>query len=78
MTAPETDATLDAFYLRVRPGGPGWAHVSERLGFGRESIPGGALAWTNWLAGIIAVYSTLFGIGKIIFGETGHWARSCL
>jgi Na+/proline symporter len=69
MTAPEPDATLDAFYLRVRPGGPGWAHVSERLGLGREKTPGGALAWTNWLAGIIAVYSSLFGIGKIIFGE---------
>src|SRR3954467_319631 len=36
MTAPEPDATLDAFYLRVRPGGPGWEHVSRRLGFGRE------------------------------------------
>ena len=60
-----------SFYRRVRPGGPGWAHVSERLGFGRETIPGGALAWTNWIAGIVAVYSTLFGIGKIIFGELG-------
>ena len=71
MTAPEPDATLDAFYLRVRPGGPGWAHVSERLGLGREETPGGALAWTNWVAGIVAVYSTLFGIGKLIFGELG-------
>jgi SSS family solute:Na+ symporter len=71
MTKPEPDETLDAFYSRVRPGGPGWAHVSERLGLGREPIPGGALGWTNWLAGIIAVYSTLFGIGKIIFGEVG-------
>jgi SSS family solute:Na+ symporter len=71
MTAPEPDETLDAFYLRVRPGGPGWAHVSERLGLGREKTPGGALAWTNWLAGIVAVYSSLFGIGKIIFGEIG-------
>src|SRR3954471_20844087 len=71
MTAPEPDATLDAFYLRVRPGGPGWEHVSRRLGFGRERTPGGALAWTNWFAGIVAVYSSLFGIGKIIFGELG-------
>ncbi|HEX3865231.1 MAG TPA: sodium:solute symporter family protein [Gemmatimonadaceae bacterium] len=69
MTSPEPDATLDAFYLRVRPGGPGWAHVSQRLGFGRERTPGGALAWTNWVAGVVAVYSTLFGIGKLIFGE---------
>jgi Na+/proline symporter len=69
LTKPEPDATLDAFYRKVRPGGPGWRRVSERLGFGGETIPGGALAWTNWLAGIIAVYASLFGIGKIIFGE---------
>jgi Na+/proline symporter len=69
-TAPEPPAVLDAFYRRVRPGGPGWAQVSQRLGFGRESIPGGALAWTNWIAGIVAVYATLFGIGKLIFAET--------
>ena len=71
MTKPETDATLASFYERVRPGGPGWVDVSERLGYGRESIPGGALAWTNWLAGIVAVYASLFGIGKIVFGELG-------
>ena len=60
--------------------------VAERAGFGAEGIEGGALPWTNWIAGIVAVYSTLFGIGKIIFGETcwrsqslplrgsrGHW-----
>jgi Na+/proline symporter len=71
LTPPEPDAVLDAFYRRVRPGGPGWARVSARLGFGREPIPGGALAWTNWIAGIVAVYATLFGIGKVIFGFTG-------
>jgi SSS family solute:Na+ symporter len=70
-TRPEPDAVLDAFYRRVRPGGPGWARISERLGFGREPIPGGALAWTNWVAGIVAVYATLFGIGKLVFGYTG-------
>jgi SSS family solute:Na+ symporter len=71
LTPPETDATLESFYQRVRPGGPGWVTVSTRLGYGREPIPGGALAWTNWIAGIVAVYATLFGIGKIIFGYTG-------
>jgi SSS family solute:Na+ symporter len=71
LTRPEPAATLDRFYVRVRPGGPGWAAVSERLGLGREKIPGGALAWTNWIAGIVAVYAMLFGIGKIIFGYLG-------
>ena len=44
------------------------AIVHEAL---EEPIPGGALAWTNWIAGIVAVYATLFGIGKIVFGFTG-------
>ncbi len=70
-TQPEPMSKLEEFYRRVRPGGPGWRHVSEAIGFGREPIPGGALAWTNWIAGIIAVYGTLFGIGKLVFGEYG-------
>jgi Na+/proline symporter len=69
LTAPESPAVLERFYRRVRPGGPGWSEVSERLGFGREPIPGGALQWTNWIAGVIAVYTTLFGIGKLVFGD---------
>ncbi|MFN2604086.1 MAG: sodium:solute symporter family protein [Gemmatimonadaceae bacterium] len=68
MTAPVADEVLEAFYRRVRPGGPGWRRIAEKAGFGREGIPGGALAWTNWIAGIVAVYATLFGIGKLIFG----------
>ena len=73
-TSPEPDAVLDRFYLKVRPGGRGWDRVSRRLGFGREPIPGGALAWSNWFAGVVAVYATLFGIGKLIFGEVGTGA----
>ena len=69
MTKPEPAPVLEAFYRRVRPGGPGWATISNRLGYGRERIPGGGLAWTNWIAGCVAVYATLFGIGKLIFGE---------
>jgi Na+/proline symporter len=74
LTAPEPEAKLEAFYQKVRPGGPGWRRISDRLGYGGESIPGGALAWTNWLAGIVAVYASLFGIGKIVFGELGTGA----
>ncbi|GAC1516671.1 MAG: Na+:solute symporter [Gemmatimonadaceae bacterium] len=71
LTRPEPDAVLEAFYRRVRPGGAGWARISERSGFGREPIPGGTLAWSNWGAGVVAVYATLFGIGKLVFGELG-------
>jgi SSS family solute:Na+ symporter len=71
VTAPEPESVLEAFYRRVRPGGPGWRRISTRLGFGTEPIPGGKLAWVNWLAGVVAVYASLFGIGKVIFGEWG-------
>ena len=70
MTSPEPDAILESFYRRVRPGGRGWKRIAEKTGHGGEGIEGGALAWTNWIAGIVAVYATLFGIGKLIFSET--------
>jgi Na+/proline symporter len=70
ITSPEPDSVLDSFYRRVRPGGPGWRRVAERNGFGAEGVEGGILPWTNWIAGIVAVYCSLFGIGKIIFGQT--------
>ena len=72
LTRPESETTLERFYRQVRPGGPGWAAVSRRLGYGREPIPGGALQWTNWIAGVVAVYASLFGIGKVVFGEYGR------
>ena len=69
LTKPEPDAVLERFYRRVRPGGPGWVRISTKAGFGRENIPGGALAWTNWIAGVVAVYSSLFGIGNLVLGD---------
>ena len=41
VTKPEPAPVLEAFYKRVRPGGPGWRRISEQLGFGVEQIPGG-------------------------------------
>jgi Na+/proline symporter len=75
-TRPEPDALLRRFYLRVRPGGRGWRHVSASLGLAGEPIDGGPLNWTNWVAGVVAVYATLFGMGKWIFGA--GWAAAGL
>lgn len=71
-TAPEDDKVLRAFYLRVRPGGRGWRRVAETVGLGGEPIDGGPLNWTNWIAGVVSVYSSLFGVGQILFGATGR------
>jgi SSS family solute:Na+ symporter len=71
LTAPESPETLDRFYRRVRPGGAGWRDVAQRLGFGNDPIPGGVLSWVNWIAGVTAVYSAVFGVGALVTGRMG-------
>ncbi|MBI4545036.1 MAG: sodium:proline symporter, partial [Gemmatimonadetes bacterium] len=68
LTPPVPQPALEAFYRRVRPGGPGWRRIATAAGFGAESMAGGALNWTNWIAGVISVYGALFGVGRLIFG----------
>jgi Na+/proline symporter len=69
-TSPESDATLDRFYRQVRPGGPGWRRVASRLGYADDRIPGGALSWVNWLAGLAAVYSSVVSLGALLTGSS--------
>jgi solute:Na+ symporter, SSS family len=69
LTAPESEATLDRFYRQVRPGGPGWRRVALRLGFGDDRIPGGALSWMNWVAGLATVYASVFAVGAVVTGS---------
>jgi SSS family solute:Na+ symporter len=74
LTRPTPDETLIAFYRRVRPGGPGWRRIAVAAGYGPEPIPGGALSWTNWVAGVVSVYATLFGVGRLLFGGVAEAA----
>ena len=64
-TRPET---LDAFYRKTRPGGPGWRPVAARnpdvvpdSGLGRLAV--------RWLVGIVVVYASLFGLGWLLLGS---------
>jgi len=68
LTPPESPETLERFYRRVRPGGPGWRAVAARLGFADDPIPGGAASWVNWAAGVVAVYATVFMMGEWLTG----------
>ncbi|MGH7580364.1 MAG: sodium:solute symporter family protein [Gemmatimonadales bacterium] len=69
LTEPESDTTLERFYRRVRPGGAGWRRVSGPLGLGADTIPGGALSWVNWIAGVVAVYAAVFALGATLTGS---------
>ena len=74
VTAAEPMDKLVSFYRRVHPAGPGWGPVAQAAGMAvRTGEIGPNLI--NWMMGIILVYSTLFGIGEIIFG---NWPRALL
>ena len=77
LTAPEPDEVLNRFYRKVRPGGPGWRRVSQRLGFGDDRIPGGALSLVNWVAGVVAVFTALFGVGEFLTGSVQDGLLYC-
>jgi SSS family solute:Na+ symporter len=66
LTSPEPEAHLVAFYRRVRPDGPGWTRIAALAG-GPAPAPVGALL-VDWLAGVVLVYATLFGLGSLLFG----------
>ncbi len=79
LTPPETDATLMRFYARVRPGGRGWSNVAKWAGFKEDKIPGGALSWVNWLAGVVSVYCMVFALGAWLTGRTVQgWAYAAV
>jgi solute:Na+ symporter, SSS family len=67
-TRPVDDATLAAFYARVRPAGPGWAAVRRRcaLPASSDSLPASLL---GWVLGVSAVYGALFATGAFLYGR---------
>jgi Na+/proline symporter len=67
-TPPEDDATLLAFYERVRPCGPGWARLRKMAGYCGLGPPLPVRA-RDWLFGCVLVYGSLFGVGKWILGD---------
>ena len=69
LTQPTDAATLDAFFRRVHPGGPGWAPVARRLPDVRPDTGLGRLL-VDTIAGVVLVYCTLFASGQLLFGST--------
>jgi Na+/proline symporter len=76
---PQTDRrTLVEFYRKVRPFGPGWERIRVEAGVTdeeaalatrSENIP---LALLGWVAGCVAIWSSLFTVGNFLYGRTGY------
>ena len=75
VTPPSNIETLQNFYKKIQPGGPGWKKVvneSAEKGIiitGKKEkwdVPSGILCM---VFGSISVYSILFGIGYILYSK---------
>jgi solute:Na+ symporter, SSS family len=70
LTAPEDKQVLLSFYRRVRPIAALWGPIAREA----TDVPptrDGLWNLLDWFAGCVFVYMTLFGVGKIIFGQAG-------
>ncbi|MDT8414425.1 MAG: sodium:solute symporter family protein [Flavobacteriaceae bacterium] len=76
LTKAEDQNVLRNFYIKIKPGGPGWAKVVKKAasdgvilnkGEAGWSVPSGILAM---LVGCAMVYSALFTTGNLIYGKT--------
>jgi SSS family solute:Na+ symporter len=69
LTKPEPEEKLILFYHRVRPSPTFWGPIAAKV---QDVIPQkeGLFNVTNWLFGCLLIYMSLFGFGKLIFGET--------
>jgi Na+/proline symporter len=69
LTRPEPEEKLVAFYRHVRPDGIGWKRIARAAGVAGGSTGSLAPHLLNWVLGCVLIYSSLFGIGKLIFGD---------
>jgi Na+/proline symporter len=67
LTAPEDEETLDGFYRRVRPGGPGWSHVRERVGLPPVTRLSDDLVRTGWA--MLTLVGGMLTVGGLVLLE---------
>jgi SSS family solute:Na+ symporter len=66
LTPPADRATLQAFYRKVRPAGPGWREIRGETGL-PPSPDSLAQAFLGWTMGCLFVYGALFTTGNLLY-----------
>lgn len=64
LTPPESDATLDNFYQRVRPGGPGWQRQRQRTGI--RPLQNLGLEAQRVVAALLLLFGAMFSVGGFL------------
>ena len=67
LTRPESEETLETFYRRARPGGPGWRRVRRRLELAPVSRLGSDLVRTAFAA--MLLFGAMFLTGGAVLGK---------
>ena len=70
LTPPESQETLVAFYRRTRPAAR-WLAPDRRACARRAPSTGMLANLVDWICGCVLIYGVLFGVGKLLLGETG-------
>lgn len=82
LTQPESKEVLRSFYIKIQPGGPGWARVVREADEDQQkivttdekwSVPSGISAM---LLGCVLIYTIMFSTGYWIYGK--HFPASIL
>ncbi len=68
LTKPVELEHLLNFYRRTHPGGIGWRKIAQLVPDVKGDSGYGYL-FIDWISGVVLVYMSLFGIGKIVLGE---------
>jgi Na+/proline symporter len=71
LTRPESEETLENFYRRTRPGGPGWRR--QQAACGLAPLQDLSADVRCGLLGIVLLFSLMFGVGWLVLGA---WARA--
>lgn len=68
LTRAEKRETLERFYLKVRPTGPGWRPIALSTGI---APPPGDIGrrLILWILGVVFVYSIMFATGALLFDQ---------
>ena len=75
LTSPESKECLINFYLKIKPGGPGWNKIvgADKIDTKQWNVPNGIIAM---LYSLIMIYCILFATGYFIYGN--NYTAICL
>jgi Na+/proline symporter len=77
LVKPTDEKVLMEFYRKVRPFGPGWQCIREKVCLSSEEITSVdhtniPLALAGWVAGSTVVWSALFCVGNYLYGRMDY------